>query len=346
MTGTGEPLVRASASTPVVAPAALLALGRAIERADATARIIEAHLPLVRDDIGLGDADAARLLMAACAADPATDAALAPSTPPPSSPPPAGPAPLTLDHALDLLTADRAHPASIAHALVEARESARVAREAIPFELYELLVATRARLPRKVVGPRLGDFLTWVRERSALAVGVIESSVARDGAYELISLGRHLERAVATSRLLAAHADDDEQSPGWMSVLRSAGAHEPHVRAHRGAATAAAAIALLVLDERFPRSVAHALARAEGLLAALSALEVAPGPGVGPRATVADATGSLSNARAFVAALSELSPPSEPSEPVAASRAARSAALRRLHTAVSTAVRGVELAVH
>lgn len=327
MAGTGEPLVRGSASTPVVAPAALLALGRAIERADATARILEAHLLLVRDGSRFDEADVARLLMVACADDPATDAAL------------------TLDHALDLLTADRAHPASIANALVDAREAARVAREAIPFELYELLVATRARLPRKVVGPRLGDFLTWVRERSALAVGVIESSVARDGAYELISLGRRLERAVATSRLLAAHADDDELSPGWMSVLRSAGAHEPHVRAHRGAATAAAAIELLVLDERFPRSVAHALARAEGLLAAFPARDVATGPGVGARATVDSASASLFDARALASGVSELSAPIELVEPVAAAGAARSAALRCLHAAVSTAVRDVELAV-
>lgn len=285
MTGVGEPLVRGAASTTSAAPAHLLALGRAIERADATARILEAHLLLARDDHWLDDAAAARLLLASCGVD-------APADPPSTA------------RAADRLTADRAHPASIAHALVEARDAARLARESLPAELADMLVATRARLPRKVVGPRVGDFLAWVRERSAIAVGLVESAVARGGAYELITLGRRLERAVATSRVLAAHAGEPEASIGWMSVLRSAGAHESHVRAHRGAPTAAATIELLVLDERFPRSVAQSLARAEAALAGV------PGPPAPSALLGAGAAGeevrALAAARAAVEALHDV----------------------------------------
>ncbi|WP_169077020.1 alpha-E domain-containing protein [Microcella alkalica] len=278
MTGVGEPLVRGAASTTSAVPAHLLALGRAIERADATARILEAHLLLARDDHWLDDAAAARLLLASCGVD-------APADPPSTA------------RAADRLTADRAHPASIAHALVEARDAARLARESLPAELADMLVATRARLPRKVVGPRVGDFLAWVRERSAIAVGLVESAVARGGAYELITLGRRLERAVATSRVLAAHAGEPEASIGWMSVLRSAGAHESHVRAHRGAPTAAATIELLVLDERFPRSVAQSLARAEAALAGV------PGPPALSALPGAGAAGEAGSSRVAVRAL-------------------------------------------
>ncbi len=317
MAGIGEPLVRGAAGVSASAPAHLLALGRGVERADATARILEAHLLLARDHPLSGTADA-RLVLRACGADDAADARLG------------------RDAAIDLLTADRSHPASIAHALVEARDAARLARESLPAELYDMLVATRARLPRKVVEPRVVDFLAWVRERSALAVGLVESAVARDGAFELIALGRRLERAAATARLLAAHADDDEAGPGWMFVLRSAGAHEAHVRAHRGAPTAAAAIELLALDERFPRSVAHGLVHAERSLRALGIDGGATGLAAGRRAA---AELSL----LVEAAASAAAEPSPAPADADRARARRASALRSLHAAVEQSTREILL---
>ncbi|GAA1699229.1 alpha-E domain-containing protein [Microcella alkalica] len=308
MTGIGEPLLRGAAGVSASAHAHLVALGRGIERADATARILEAHLLLAQEH-PLPDMADAGVVLRACGVDRAADDGLSRRA------------------AIDLLTADRAHPASIPHALVEARDAARLARDALPAELYDMLVATRARLPRKVVEPRVGDFLAWVRERSALAVGLVESAVARDGAFELIALGRRLERAAATARLLTAHADDAEAGPGWMFVLRSAGAHEAHVRAHRGAPTASAAIELLALDERFPRSVAHGLVHAEQSLRAL---------GVEGGAT------GLAESRRAAATLSRLV------EAAAAADAdrvlpRRASALRSLHGAVEQATREILL---
>ena len=75
MAGIGEPLVRGAAGVSASAPAPLLALGRGIERADATARIVEAHLLLARDH-PLPDAADARLVLRACGADDAADARL------------------------------------------------------------------------------------------------------------------------------------------------------------------------------------------------------------------------------------------------------------------------------
>ncbi|KQV26017.1 MULTISPECIES: alpha-E domain-containing protein [unclassified Microcella] len=319
MAGIGEPLVRGAAGVSASAPAHLLALGRGVQRADATARILEAHLLLARDH-PLPDAADARLVLRACGADDAADARLGRSA------------------AIDLLTADRSHPASIAHALVEARDAARLARESLPAELYDMLVATRARLPRKVVEPRVGDFLAWVRERSALAVGLIESAVARDGAFELIALGRRLERAAATARLLVAHADDADADPGWMFVLRSAGAHEAHVRAHRGAPTAATAIELLALDERFPRSVAHGLVHAERSLRALDV-----GGGASGLAASRRAAAELS-ALVDAAASAAVEPSPAPAEADRA-RARRASALRSLHAAVEQATREILVAL-
>ncbi|MGC0727529.1 alpha-E domain-containing protein, partial [Escherichia coli] len=45
-----------------------------------------------------------------------------------------------------------------------------------------------------------------MRERSALAVGVTDSSTSRDEAWQFLSLGRAIERTDMTARLLATRA--------------------------------------------------------------------------------------------------------------------------------------------
>jgi len=51
----------------------------------------------------------------------------------------------------------------------------------------------------------------------------------------------------------ARHAYDDVQ---WMGILRSVSALQMYQRAHRGAIDARSAVEFLLLDPRFPRSVA------------------------------------------------------------------------------------------
>ena len=91
---------------------------------------------------------------------------------------------------LAILAVDRTQPASIAYSLGAARENARRAREIVATELWECLNTTRARMPRKVAGDKVHEFFGWVRERSALAVGIIESATSRDEAWQFFTLGR------------------------------------------------------------------------------------------------------------------------------------------------------------
>jgi uncharacterized alpha-E superfamily protein len=55
-------------------------------------------------------------------------------------------------------------------------------------------------------------------------------------------------------------------SPGWLTVLRSAGAQDTYLRTYRGALDAGRVIQFLLLDRLFPRSVFHALREAENCL--------------------------------------------------------------------------------
>jgi uncharacterized alpha-E superfamily protein len=177
---------------------------------------------------------------------------------------------LTRQDLLNTLSVDRSEPASIASSLTAARENARRVREIVSTELWECLNTTRSRMPRKVAIERAHDFFGWVRERTALAVGIVESSTSRDEAWTFFTLGRSLERVDMTARLLATSELTEASGPSWTTILRSCGAYEAYLRTYRGVPSATNAAEFLLLDRIFPRSVIFALTRAEKSLSELA----------------------------------------------------------------------------
>ncbi len=221
-------------------------IGRYIERSDGTARILDVHLQLLLEDPWIEEDLACRSLLSVMGAE---------------SPPEQDE--LTRADVLQILAVDRAQPASIAYSLNAARENARRAREVISTELWEVLNTTRARMPRKVSSDKVHEFFGWVRERSALAVGIIESATSRDEAWLFFTLGRSIERADMTARLLATRSLTEASGPSWTTILRSVGAYEAYLRTYRGVPSARNAAEFLLLDRLFPRSILFSVTRAE-----------------------------------------------------------------------------------
>src|SRR4051794_17916768 len=223
-------------------------IGRYLERADGTARILDVHLQLLLEDPWIDEDTACRSLLSVMGSevDPVT--------------------PITRKDVLDLLAVDCEHPASIASSLSAARENARRAREIISTELWECLNTTYARMPRRVAGDKAHEFFRWVRERTALAIGVTESSTSRDEAWLFFSLGREIERTDMTARLLATRSLTEASGPSWTTILRSCGAYEAYLRTYRGMPSAQNAAEFLLLDRLFPRSVLFSVSRAEECL--------------------------------------------------------------------------------
>jgi uncharacterized alpha-E superfamily protein len=221
-------------------------VGGAVERTDVVARLLDVHLARrdpSSDDPGIGRV--LRLVVGA-AVEPGTD--LSPSA------------------TLDALALDRHEPASIAAAVAVARDDARRARDVVSTELWECLNTTRSRLPRKIVGDKAHEFLGWVRERSALAVGVVDGDVSRDEVWEFFTLGRSLARLTVTARMLASDLLDPGSATSWSTALRACGAGEAFHREFRHGSTSADAAAFLLLDEHSPRSVLFLARRSEGCL--------------------------------------------------------------------------------
>lgn len=243
-------------------------IGRYLERADGTARILDVHLQLLLEDPWIDEDTACRSLLGVM------------GTAAPSE------APLTRSDVLDILAVNTSNPASIAYSLISARENARRAREIISTELWECLNTTTARMPHRIASERVHDFFQWVRERTTLAVGINNTIMSRDEAYQFFVLGRSLERADMTARLLATRSLTEASGPSWTTILRSCGAYEAYLRTYRGVPSTRNAAEFLLLDRLFPRSVLFNLSRAAAGLRDL-------GPRASDRVGIADSAQRL-----------------------------------------------------
>lgn len=244
-------------------------IGRYIERADDTARLLDVHVQILLEDPWAEEDLVCRTLLSVMDRPVPDDGEL-----------------VGRRQVLETLAFDRTTPSAIAGALVAARENARRAREVISTELWEAVNSTWTDLPRLDPG-RPHDFFGWVSGRSALVSGIVDQSISRDDTWHFLVLGRSLERADMTARLLATRALAGSTGPDWATLLRSCGAHEAYLRRYRGLGSDHSAAEFLLTDRLFPRSVVHALGQAQACLDALD-------PAVGP---VDDARRTLGHAR-------------------------------------------------
>ena len=228
---------------------ALFWIGRYVERADGTSRILDVHLQVLLEDSWSDDDLSCRALLSVMGA-----------------PPPNGP--VDRNRLVELLVADIENPSSIIGALAAARENARRARETISAEMWEALNGAWTALPavrREAVS--VHGVLAWVRQRAAMVSGVADATMSHDDCWRFIVLGRSLERADMTARLIATRAIAG--GPSWTHLMRSCGAYQAFLRTYRGASDDVNAAEFLLLDRLFPRSVFAALETAEECLEAI-----------------------------------------------------------------------------
>jgi uncharacterized alpha-E superfamily protein len=222
-------------------------IGRYVERADDTARILKTHLRLLVEDASVPEVDTCRNLLALMSVDHVEEP--------------------TVDDLLRILGYDNSEPTSIVAAWSAARDNARRAREVIPSDLWECINTTWQQLPRAPLrAASASTFLDRARERSALFSGIARGTMVRDDGWQFLLLGRSLEQADMTSRMVAS-ASLASGATQWPSVLRGCGGHDAFLRTYRGVHSDRGAAQFLILDDRFPRSIMH------GLIAAIHCLD-------------------------------------------------------------------------
>lgn len=179
---------------------------------------------------------------------------------------------------------DKTAYGSIVNCVAAGRENARGAREVTSSEMWECLNTTYNGLSdAERAARRLGpyEFLSYVKNRAAMFAGLADATLSHDDGYRFLLLGRSVERVDMTIRMLLSRAGDRSGSPTWVTVLRSAGAHDTYLRTYRGALDAPRVVEFMLLDRLFPRSVFHAITLAEQQL---MELDNRPNSRVGARA--------------------------------------------------------------
>jgi len=170
---------------------------------------------------------------------------------------------------MQFLTFEKQNPNSIISSICDARENARTIREQISSSMWEHL----NRLYLYLQSPSaksdfLGsphDFYRRVVEGSHLFQGVTDATMSHSEGWQFIQVGKYVERADNTSRLLDIKyhilLPSGEQVGGvvdltqWMAVLRSCSAIEAHLKATGGTLTPWNVAEFLILDDAFPRSI-------------------------------------------------------------------------------------------
>jgi uncharacterized alpha-E superfamily protein len=180
---------------------------------------------------------------------------------------------------LEFLTFDEENADSIVSCVRAARQNARTVREIISSEMWEeinrLYLQTHQGGAREAAARTPHEFYQEVRRSSHLIEGTKNETMPHAEAWNFTRLGRSLERADQTTRILdvkyflllpslrdVGNPVDDLQ---WGAVLRSISAFEPYRQIH-GQVNLHRIIDFLLLDREFPRAAHHCLIGAQDAL--------------------------------------------------------------------------------
>lgn len=223
-------------------------IGRYVERADDTARLLDVQMQVLVEDPTVDERTSCQQLFAVMGID---DFDGIPNR----------------WAMLDLLAYDQNSPTSIAAVIGQMREGARGARETLSTDIWTAVNSTWQGLPA-ATSMRPVEMFNWVRRRTAMISGIADVSMPRDESWFFYQLGRCIERADMTARLLST-ASAGGSAAAWPNTLRACGAYESFLRTYRGSERDRQAAEYLLLDRWFPRSVVSSLNEAERALTRL-----------------------------------------------------------------------------
>jgi uncharacterized alpha-E superfamily protein len=179
---------------------------------------------------------------------------------------------------VEFLVRAEANPSSIFNCIGFARENARQIREVITTEMWEHLndIYWTFQEDEGYWQQPPQELLRSIRRACQLFYGITDATLSRDLSWQFSRLGRLLERADKTTRILDVKYFLLLPSPDevggvldelqWISLLRSAGAYQMFRQSRQQAIEPKGVAAFLLLDPIFPRSVRYCLERIQETL--------------------------------------------------------------------------------
>jgi len=171
------------------------------------------------------------------------------------------------------MLADTNNPGSVLSSLAMARENIRTTRDLVPSEgwehVNELYLFARKKLEGRTQLKDRYEFLSEIVMRCQQITGLLAGTMSHGPAYQFVRIGRNLERADMTTRMIDV-ASATLIVPGvelerlenrlWTYVLRSVSGHQMYRQYVRRRVQPEQVLAFLLKDTRFPRAIAHTLA--------------------------------------------------------------------------------------
>lgn len=171
------------------------------------------------------------------------------------------------------LLIDGNNPASIFSSLSSARENIRTTRDLMPDEAWQqvnemfLLIRDKSSWSEQRRGRLL--LLNEIMRGCQRFTGFLAGAMSQDDAFRFIQLGRNIERADMTTRILDMGslllAEDRSESLRqyentlWMNVLKSLSALLMYRKHRRLGISSGDVLDYLIKDPQFPRSVLHCI---------------------------------------------------------------------------------------
>ncbi len=234
-------------------------MGRQLERAENTARLVNATTQVLLDSptgIELGWDELTRVM-----GFPSTQG-------------------VTEADVVHLFLLDQDNPGSIVVSLRQARENARSLREVLPREAWEQLNSLHLRAPALMTAAlersRRDAALREVVDARLLLAGLLNETMSHDAAFQFLRLGALLERADMTSRIVDISSAVACTAPGglgmettWISILKALSGFQMYRRHKNVRISPKAVVSFLFSDPRFPRAIRYCLENIESILAEL-----------------------------------------------------------------------------
>lgn len=187
------------------------------------------------------------------------------------------------DTVTDFLIFNRDNPSSVYSAVGFARENARMIRDQISSEMWEVINRLYLYLGQRSAASLrkhgLQELFQYVKEMSQLFQGVTDSTYIHREGFEFISMGKFLERADKTGRILdSKHYMESESAAGqdalaiaqWTALLSGCSALEAYHHVYVTDVTPENTADFLLLSRDFPRSVLFCLLRLQDSMHSIS----------------------------------------------------------------------------
>lgn len=228
---------------------------RYLERADNMARLVETGLRIALTRSGSANEEWRSVLATA-----GTEAAYA-----------ARGKPFEAAPVIDFMLRDTSNSSSVASSVASARTNARLVRTALTREVWEatnefwMKMATALARPVKMAD--LPELLRSIKNHAAEVRGALHGTMLRNEIYNFARIGSFIEQADNTARILDvkyyvllpshAYVGSSLDNVQWENILRSVSAHHAFRWLNPGNMQPKAIADFLILDHRFPRSLAY-----------------------------------------------------------------------------------------